>query len=266
QELQSKINQQEQKEGALQHQLMLQQQALESKESSITDLQDKQKVLTQELAAVQQEYAQSKETLTVQHESHSDLNNQMNDLEGALEHSKQQLADKESALQNAQKALQESQEKLVEQEDALLKAHKQELQAANEQASSNDSDTRKPDIEKLPMPPKPAVWFDLLPYLQSQPNIESLPIALIQLMNDLESTITSTESALDNNDTAELLRSSKELVALSQKINSDALGYLMASIQNDCTNGMVDNVSIRWPATKQGLQKTLRVVYSHLHA
>ncbi|MFT6267957.1 MAG: epidermal growth factor receptor substrate 15 [Alphaproteobacteria bacterium] len=265
-ELQSKISHQEEKEVALQHQLTSQQQALESKESSITDLQDKQKALTEELAAVQQEYAQSKETLSVQHDSHSDLSSQMNHLEGALEQSEQQLADKESALQNAQKALQESQAKLAEQEDALLTAHKQELQVANEQASSSDRDTRKPDIAKLPMPPKPSVWFDLLPYLQRQPNIESLPIALTQLMNDLESTIKSTESALEHNDTRQLLRSSKELVSLSQKINSDALGYLMVSIQNDCTNGMVDNVSIRWPATKQGLQKTLRVVYSHLHA
>lgn len=263
-ELQSKISQQEQKEAALQHQLETQQHALETKESSISDLQIKQKNLTEQLAAVQHEYAQSKQTLTAQHNSHSDLNSQMNELEGALEQSKQQLADKESALQAAQKALEESQTKLAEQEDALLSAHKQELQQANEQASATDN--RKPEIESLPMPDKPAVWFDLLPYLQRQPNIESLPIALNELMNDLQSTIASTEEALENNDTRALLKSSKILVGLSQKINSDALGYLMASIQNDCTSGMVDNVSIRWPATKQGLQKTLRVVYSHLHA
>lgn len=263
-ELQSKISQQEQKEVALQHQLASQQHALENKESSISDLEQKQKALTAELAAVQQEYAQSKETLLEQDDSRSDLNNQMDELEGALQQSKQQLADKETALQTAQKALEESQTKLALQEDALLTAHKQELQQANEQSSTTDS--RDPEIEKLAMPTKPAVWFDLLPYLQSQPNIESLPIALNELMNDLQTSIAKTEEAIESNNTRELLTNSKVLVALSQKINSDALGYLMSSIQNDCTNGMVDNVSIRWPATKQGLQKTLRVVYSHLHA
>lgn len=263
-ELQFKISQQEQKELDLQHQLAAQQNALESKESSISDLEHKQKALTEELAAVQQEYAQSKETLSAQDDSRSDLNSQMDDLEGALQQSKQQLADKESALQAAQKALAESQTKLAQQEDALLTAHKQELQQANEESSTTDS--RDVEIENLPMPTNPAVWFDLLPYLQSQPNIESLPIALNELMTDLQGSIANTEIAIEGNNTRELLNNSRALVALSQKINSDALGYLMASIQNDCTNGMVDNVSIRWPATKQGLQKTLRVVYSHLHA
>jgi epidermal growth factor receptor substrate 15 len=259
-----KIRQQEEKEIDLQQQLQAQQQALETKESSISHLQDKQKTLTEELAAVQREYAQSKETLTAQHHSHSNLNTQMNDLEGALSQSKQALVDKESDLQSAQLALEESQALLAQQENALLNAHKQELQQATEQLSTTDS--RNPEIEALPMPDKPTVWFDLLPYLQSQPNIESLPIALTKLMNDLQATIQTTEKALDENDKRTLINSSKVLVTLSENVNSDALAYLMASIQSDCTNGMVDNVSIRWPATKQGLQKTLRVVYSHLHA
>jgi epidermal growth factor receptor substrate 15 len=187
-------------------------------------------------------------------------------LEGALENSKQQLAEKENALEQAQKALAASEAKLVDQENALLSAHKQELQEANEQALHNKSNGVVSQIETLPIPDKPAVWFDLLPYLQSQPNMESLPVALTALMNDLESSINATEAALHNNSKAEVLESCKQLISLSDKINSDALGYLMASIQNDCTSGMVDNVSIRWPATKKGLQKTLRVVYSHLHA
>ncbi len=263
-ELQSKITQQEQKEQQLQHQLASQQQALETKELSINDLKHKQKTLTQALAAVQEEYAKSKETLATQHDSHSHLSSQMSELEGALAQSKQALANKESALQAAEQALASSQSKLAEQETALLSAHKQELQQASEQLSNTDS--RNPAIEKLPLPTKPTVWFDLLPYLQSQPQMASLPIALSELMDDLQSNIQRTESALDNNDTRELLASSRALVNLSETINCDALTYLMSSIQNDCNNGMVDNVSIRWPATKQGLEKTLRVVYSHLHA
>lgn len=260
-ELQSKIAQQERKELELQHQLEAQQEALESKESSINELESKQKALTEELVSVQKEYAKSKESLSAQDNSRSDLSSQMGDLESALEQSKKALAEKESALQQAQQELESSQSKLAEQESALLSAHKQELEEATQ-----DSSSRKPEIEKLPLPSKPAVWFDLLPYLQSQPQIESLPVALTELMNELASSIHATEKALDDNNTRELLASSKKLVAVSQKINSDALTYLMSSIQDDCTNGMVDNVSIRWPATKQGLEKTLRVVYSHLHA
>ena len=263
--LYKKLNQQEEKEVVLQHQLSTQQEALESKESSIADLQGKQKTLTDKLAAVQHEYEQSKQTLKTQHSSRSHLNEQMFQLEGALQNSKQQLADKESALEQAQQALAASEAKLVDQENALLSAHKQELQEANEQASNSEGSGVISQIESLPIPDKPAVWFDLLPYLQSQPNIDSLPVALTALMNDLESAINATEAALQDNVRADVLTSCKQLISLSEKINSDALGYLMASIQNDCTNGMVDNVSIRWPATKKGLQKTLRVVYSHLH-
>lgn len=263
-DLQSKISQQESKEQQLQQQLQSQQNALESKESSINALQQQQQLLKEELVAVQKEYAKSKQTLSIQHQSHSDLNGQMGELESALEHSKKALADKESALQAAQQALEASQNKLQEKEQALLSAHKQELEQATQKS---DSDVNgKPEIERLPLPEKPAVWFDLLPYLKNQPNLDSLPVALTELMNDLQFTITDTEKAVENNDTRGVLASSKRLVSLSQKINSDALTYLMSSIENDCANGMVDNVSIRWPATKQGLQKTLRVVYSHLHA
>lgn len=263
-ELQSKIAQQERKESELQRQLESHQQALDSKESSINELESKQKRLTEQLASVQREYAKSKQALVQQDDSRSELNTQMSGLENALKQSKQALADKEAALQQAQKQLKVNQSKLAEQEQALLSAHKEELQQATQQASQNSN--RKPEIEKLPMPSDPAVWFDLLPYLQSQPQLDSLPVALSELIDELQGAIANTEKALDTNNTRDLLHSSKALVALSQRVNSDALGYLMASIQNDCNSGMVDNVSIRWPATKQGLEKTLRVVYSHLHA
>ena len=264
--LYKRLNQQEEKEVVLQHQLSAQQEALESKESSISVLQGKQKTLTDKLAAVQYEYEQSKEILKSQHTSHAQLNSQMFELEGALIHSKQQLADKEEALENAQRALQASEAKLADQENALLVAHKQELQQANESAIGTPSAAKHSQIEYLPIPDKPAVWFDLLPYLQSQPNLVSLPVELTGLMADLENGINNTQSALINNNTAGVLENCQSLIALSRKINSDALSYLMASIENDCNNGMIQNIYTRWPATKKGLQKTLRVVYSHLHA
>ena len=268
QELQLKIAQQEQKEEQLQHQLGEQQQVLEAKESSISELQSKQKALTDELASVQKEYANSKESLSEQHSSHSSLSSQMSELESALNQSKQQLADKEAALQAAQSQLESSQQKLTEQENALLSAHKQELQEATAQASQQvgQSSLARPQIDELQMPENPTVWFDLLSYLQSQPQIESLPIALSQLMDELECNINETQSAIESNDNKSILASAKKLVKIADKINSDALSYLMQSIENDCSNSMIDNVSIRWPATKQGLQKTLRVVYSHLQA
>jgi epidermal growth factor receptor substrate 15 len=262
-ELQSRIAQQEQKEQQLQQQLESQQQALETKESSINDLQDKQKALTEELASVQEEYAKSKQSLNAQQDSRSELSGQMNELEDELANSKQALAEKEAALEAAQKALESSQSQLAEQENALLSAHKQELEEATQQETSN---TRIKDIEKLPMPEEPAIWFDLLPYLQSQPHMESLPIALNELTNDIQSSILNIEAAMESNSAKEILSSAKAVIALSEKINCQALTYLMSNIENDCKSGMVDNVSIRWPAAKQGLEKTLRVVYSHLHA
>jgi epidermal growth factor receptor substrate 15 len=263
-DLQRKISDQEHKEQKLNEQLIAQQQALESKESSIADLHGQQQALAEELAAVQKEYSESKATLSEQHDSHSHLNEQMSELEQSLQQSKQALADKEAALQGAQKELEVSKNKLAEQENALLSAHKEALEISNQE--QNENSTKRPDIEKLPMPDKPAVWFDLLPYLQSQPNMASLPVALTELMDELQSLIEKTETALETNDIRAILSGSKALVALAGKINSDALSYLMQSIENDCNNGMADNVSIRWPATKQGLEKTLRVVYSHMHA
>ncbi|MDT0595053.1 PAS domain-containing protein [Glaciecola petra] len=263
-ELSSKISQQEQKEKQLQNQLNEHQQVLESKESSISALESKQKALTEQLASVQREYANSKESLNVQQDSHSTLSSQMSQLENALQSSKQALVEKEKALQAAQAQLKNSQNKLSEQEDALLTAHKQELENAT-QEKAEDS-TIRPDIEKLPMPNKPADWFDLLPYLQNHPNMESLPKSLSALMTELEEGINTTEDALQHNDIKAVLDCSKKLIKISEEVNSEALGYLMKNIQNDCANGMVDNVSIRWPVTKQGFQKTLRVVYSHLHA
>ena len=264
QELVDKIEQHEQKEQQLQQQLDAQRQDLENKETSISDLEEKQKALTDELASVQKDYANSKASLNEQQSSKTDLTNQMSSLENELAQSKEALEAKEAALVEAQQALAASQNKLEEQENALLSAHKQELQQATEAMSQTDNSI--PEIEKLPMPSDANVWFDLLPYLQSHPEIESLPKALTALMQELQQSIVDTERALDENDTRALLYTAKKLVSISQSINSDALTYLMSSIQNDCTNGMVDNVSIRWPATKQGLEKTLRVIYSHLHA
>jgi len=33
----------------------------------------------------------------------------------------------------------------------------------------------------------------------------------------------------------------------------------------DCNHDNIDNISIYWPMAKQNLQRTLRVIYSHLY-
>ncbi|MFC3121373.1 PAS domain-containing protein [Agaribacter flavus] len=263
-ELEAKITQQAEKEAYLQQQLHEQQEALENKESAISTLESKQAALANELAKVQEEYTKSKESLSHQHDSHSTLSTQMSELEKALEKSQQQIAEKESALQAAQAELQTSQDKLAEQESALLTAHKQELQAASNEESS--ASRRRPNIEKLSMPNNPTDWFDLLPYLQKQGQIESLPLALSGLIDGLERHLLSTEEAIVANDVSGIFKGTRELIRIAHEVNSEVLTDMMSSIEDDCKSGMVDNVSIRWPAAKQSLEKTLRVVYSHLHA
>ncbi len=262
-ELESKIAQQAEQELKLQQQLSEQQHALENKETAISALESKQQSLAEELAKVQQEYAESKESLSHQHNSHSTLSSQMGDLEKALEKSQQQIAEKESALQAAQSELQNSQTKLAEQESALINAHKQELQEAT--SEDNSLSRRRPEIEKLDMPNNPTDWFDLLPYLQKQGQIESLPAALSGLIDGLESNLLSTEDAIEANDVSGIFRGTRALISIAHEVNSDVLTDMMSSIEDDCKSGMVDNVSIRWPAAKQSLEKTLRVVYSHVH-
>lgn len=122
----------------------------------------------------------------------------------------------------------------------------------------------RPDIEQLPMPSNPQLWFDLAAFSQSASHDEPLPERLSNLLDELEQSIVKTEALLEQDDLEGLEKLSKTLLTLAEKVHSHALIQLMQSIYNDCSNGMTDNVSIRWPATKQGIQSSLRVVYSHI--
>lgn len=115
------------------------------------------------------------------------------------------------------------------------------------------------------MPNNPKIWFDLLHYLQDQQHLESMQTSLSELIEEIEKNITETESAIQNDKLENVATSAQNLMTLAKKIKSDALLDLMQSISSDCNSGMIDNVSIRWPAAKNGLKSTLRVVYSHLH-
>ena len=120
------------------------------------------------------------------------------------------------------------------------------------------------DIEGLPVPREPKVWFNLEAYLKHNTAKGPLPEVLSGIMYKIQQCITNTERAL-NSENAEAINSiASELVALSKAIQSEPLTQLIQNIEDDCANSMTDNVSIRWPATKNGLQRTLRVIYSHL--
>jgi epidermal growth factor receptor substrate 15 len=263
-QLQQRIQQQEEHERKLQEQLEQQQQSLHGSEKSIQSLEEKQAQLTEQLQAVQQEYSNSKESLNDQHSDHAELAAQLQKLEKDLHNSQSQLSDKESALQEAKQELESNQAKLAEQESVLLSAHKEELQQAIEQQPTQDNKAPS-EIAKIEMPSNPAVWFDLLPYLQNQNVTKPLPVALNELMDELENGIKETDNAVDEDDVTSILRGARKLVLVANKVNSEALTDVVTRLENDCREGLVDNIAISWPTVKRSLNNTLRVIYSHLN-
>jgi len=263
-QLQQRIQQQEAHEHKLQDQLEQQQQNLQGSEQNIHCLEEKQSQLTEQLQVVQQEYSNSKESLSDQRTNHAELARELQKLEQDLHNSQSQLSDKESALQDAKQELESNQAKLVKQESALLSAHKEELQQAIEQQplQKNKAPSK---IMKIVVPDNPKVWFDLLPYLQHQNVTKPLPIALNELMDELENGIKQTESAVDEDDVTAILCAARKLVLVANKVNSEALTDVVTRLEADCRQGFVDNISISWPTVKRSLNNTLRVIYSHVN-
>ncbi|MBF7075069.1 PAS domain-containing protein [Glaciecola sp. MH2013] len=268
-ELESRIRQQEEQELALKKQVEEQQAALEGREESIQALQEMQEKLTAELQAVREEYSQSKQTLTEQQDNQSGLANQLATLEQELQASKAQLDDKEQALQSAQKQLESNEAILVEQENALVAAHKEELQQVQEQKQIEQQASSEPveesPIAQMEMPESPSTWFDLLPYLQQQGQVDSLSTALNELIEELSEGIQMTDDGIMQDDNSAILRGARRLVQTGKKVNADALFDVISRLEVDCGTGMVDNISIAWPNTKRALNNTLRVIYENLN-
>jgi epidermal growth factor receptor substrate 15 len=262
--LQQRIKQQEEHERELQEQLEQQQQNLQGSENCILSLEEKQTQLTEQLQAVQQQYSSSKDSLIDQHSDHAQLAQQLQKLEQDLHNSQSQLSDKENALQEAKHQLESNQAKLVEQENALLSAHKEELQQAIEHQPLKDNQAPS-EIAKLVMPDNPAVWFDLLPYLQNQNVTKPLPVSLNELMDELEKGLIETDNAIKEDDVTAILRGARKLVIVANKVNSEALTDVVTRLESDCRQGLVDNISIAWPTVHRLLNNTLRVIYSHLN-
>ncbi|MFC3201137.1 PAS domain-containing protein [Alteromonas oceani] len=262
QALEAKLAQQEEQEAKLQAQVQEQQSALKSSQSSIEQLEEQQQLLTEQLETVQREYAASQQSLTQQNSSQSDLHAQLSSLEGELSERKSQLESREKALQQAQAKLKDSESKLAEQEKALVEAQKVELQQAQE---GTVQVREKPDFADLAMPPDPNTWFDLLNYLQSSHQVSSMATSLTSLMDKLAEATRIMDDAVMADDHRAILIGARRLISVISTINSAPLKDMESRLGTDCNHDNIDNISIYWPMAKQNLQRTLRVIYSHLY-
>ncbi|WP_100643445.1 PAS domain S-box protein [Alteromonas facilis] len=263
--LQARIAQQEEEEKKLKQQVIEQQNSLQQREDNIQALQEEQQRLTEALRSVKEEYAQSKASLNDQNSSQQELNEQLKALEAELQDSKQQLSSKENALQDAQKQIASSADKLAAQEQALIDAQKEELKQVNEQQQSAEP-RPVPEFAKLPMPSDPAVWFDLLPYLQNHQGVTSLASTLQGLIDGLQERIDELDKAVEENNNRDIQLSSRKLITMLESIHSAPLSDMANRLQMFCENRLIDNIAIFWPTAKQNINSTLRVIYSHLHA
>lgn len=262
--LQAKLARQEEQEKQLKQQVSEQQNSLQQREESIQALQQEQQRLTEALRKVKEEYETSQSSLNDQNSSQQQLSEQLKELETELNNSKQQLNDKESALKDAQELIASHASKLAEQEHALIDAQKEELKQASGQQSGN-APHAIPEFAKLPMPDEPEVWFELLPYLQNQRGMTSLATALQQLIENLQSTISDMDKAMQDDSERDIQLSARKLIAVLETIPSVPLNDMAKKLAYFCENRFVDNISIGWPAYKAQLMSTLRVIYSHLH-
>ena len=263
--LQARLKQQEEQESRLKQQVSEQQSSLQQREDSIKALEDEQKRLTQALSSVKEEYAQSKASLENQDSSQQALNEQLRALEDELKVSKQQLTDKESALQDAQKQIATSADKLAAHEQALIEAQKEELKQNTEQQAPVDRGP-EPEYAKLPMPSEPEVWFDLLPYLQHRQGVTSLASSLQELIDNLQNSVDALDKALDEDSDPQIHLSTLKLIKVLESIHSAPLNDMAKRLQMCCENRLTDNIAISWPASRNNLMTTLRVIDSHLHA
>lgn len=151
---------------------------------------------------------------------------------------------------------------MAEQEKALVEAQKVELQQAQE---ITEQVREKPDFANLAMPPDPNAWFDLLNYLQSSHQVSSMATSLTSLMDKLSAATQIMDEAVMADDHRAILLGCRRLISVISAINSAPLKDMESRLSADCNHDNIDNISIYWPMAKQNLQRTLRVIYSHLY-
>jgi len=96
-------------------------------------------------------------------------------------------------------------------------------------------------------------------------NSESTSVALKAMLIEFDENIAHVESSIADENLSQLKLHVRSLLELSYKVKSEPLNDLMSGIKNDSDSAQIDNVSIRWPAAKQGLHKTMRVILSHIN-
>jgi DNA repair exonuclease SbcCD ATPase subunit len=182
-------------------------------------------------------------------------------IESELELQKQEAEAAKQALGEAQKTEASLQEKITQ----LETQSKESIQASSKASSTAAAYPKRADIEELPTPPDPTAFFDLNYFWASQEEGVTLTSSLQDLLARVEEVIEKGERAVDSEKVGELIMTSQALMKLSRSINAEPLVDLAQSLENDCRQGLLDNALIRWYPTKQGLQKTLRVVYNQIH-
>nr|WP_168711051.1 PAS domain-containing protein [Ningiella ruwaisensis] len=255
-ELESALESAQKENQSLQEKLNEYESSVKKADAKLQQHQSEQAQLESAIAHVRQQVARLEENL-------ADTQREKESLSEKLSASEQQANEKltslKAQLDEAKKAQAASKEEKVPVIERGIDMQKQ----AKEQAAAA-SPTHRPDIEKLPLPNRPELWFDIKSYLATQGAVTTLTSSLLSLMKEIEDYIKHEEAMIDANNTAGIIESSKQLLGLAKKINSVPLLELVESLNKDCKEGMIDNVTIRWPATKLALQRSLRAIYQQL--
>ncbi len=262
--LQQQLADKQANEEKLQQQIQNQHKTLQQREDSIAALKQEQTQLEQKLKVAEQECAQAKKSLSSAGSDQTDLQKQLAALEKSLTDSKAQLVAKEQALTGAQKQLQQQESQLQEQASALVEAQKAQLHDELKETPAAKP-KELPGYAKFDMPLDSSVWFDLLPYLQANQQVDSLAVSLKSLLTELEEAMQATSDAISQDDRKQMLANTRKLISIIRPVNSEPLNDMANRLEADCEHGNVDNISIFWPIAQQNLHKTMRVIYGHLN-
>ncbi|NMH60863.1 PAS domain-containing protein [Alteromonas ponticola] len=262
--LQRQLSDKQANEEKLQQQIESQHDTLQQREESIAALKLEQAQLEQKLKSAEQECAAAKQSMTSADTDQSDLQQQLAALEQSLHDSKAQLAQKEQALSGAQQKLQQQESQLQQQASALVEAQKIELHEKQKERPAAKT-KELPGYAKFDMPLDSSVWFDLLPYLQANQQVDSLAVSLKSLLTQLECAVEDTNNAVLNDDRSQMLANIRKLISIIRPVNSAPLNDMANRLEADCEHGNLDNISIFWPIAQQNLSKTMRVIYGHLN-
>ena len=204
----------------------------------------------------------------------TDKQNVESELEAQVQKAKSieiELAQQKQEVSLAKQSLKESEQNQAELKEKLelLEAKLEETAQSESQQPDKDTSTAashvfRADIEELPTPENPTAFFDLNYFWGTQSEGTTLTSALQELLVRVEEVIDKGEKAVESEKAGELIMASQALMRLSRSINAEPLVDLAQSLENDCRQGLLDNALIRWYPTKQGLQKTLRVVYNQI--